>query len=50
MASEGHEPCVMISVEEYRRLARRKREVFLASEIPDEDWAEIERGLRNLNR
>lgn len=38
----GRERTVMISVEEYRRLKRRDREVLLAEQLADQDLADIE--------
>lgn len=38
----GRERTVMISVEEYRRLKRRDREVLLAEDLADADVTEIE--------
>ena len=33
---DGHESCILLSAEEYRRLKRRDRKVFSTAELSDE--------------
>ncbi len=40
----GRERVVMISVDEYRRLKRRSREVLRAGDLSDEEVAQIAKG------
>ena len=43
ITSNGRERLVMMSVEEYRRLKRRDRQVMALDDFSDEDIAELEK-------
>lgn len=50
ITSHGREETVLVSVDEYRRLTRRRRRPFLIGNLPDEDWQAIEKAHAALAR